>query len=550
CLDHDPRHLFELLRKGEKLAFERKAVFADIIRGDPETALKLAVPREQLQRLPYNIKQHLESWESGFVDIRSMHLCFTKERPSGYIKTTAQFPDGRNFRTWSYGKRSKLHHKNGLAIWGISLGKDLAISEKPVRVINNTNSTGIIEFAGSSISFTSEAERDLVVHQIREAEFNYRGRRGAIHQIKYPVALASSMSADSILKAKYDLNTTKVTFNEALSSAMSKNGSLLQIKDSTENLLILEWLKEQNEEGILFPGRDESNNSVNYVWLGATDNNATMGTIYDEETNTTSQQLEINADEGNWKWLNGEEFSYANWAWDTSNNATKDFVAIDWNDTNGSWVDINETARLPFVIEYDLEIAKIETDLKGIRKVLVVPARFVDETVYYQSAFGGSNVLLTNELGEEIMDQIKADPYEPATKATIQKAMDEVAEFFNRNTDGELKIIPVITPVVTLPHMNGQIRRYIPIEGTSDPNVYDSEGNFSALEEVVIQELPEDPDKPSIEVLAMSAAATASEDWDYEGFAFIGLSSIEIDGISIDTNFSEPPSVALVGGEA
>ena len=63
----------------------------------------------------------------------------------------------------------------------------------------------------------------------------------------------------------------------------------------------------------------------------------------------------------------------------------------------------------------------------------------------------------------------------------------------------------MITPVVTLPHMNGQIRRYIPIEGTTDPNVYDSEGNFSALEEVVIQELPEDPDKPSIEVLARTS---------------------------------------------
>lgn len=550
CSDHDPRFLHQFFTLGEKLAVERKPIFAQIIRGNPKQALELAISPELLNLLPHEITKNLEKWESGFADIRSMHLCFTEEHPGGYIKTTAQFPDGRNFRTWSFGNRSKLHHKNGLAVWGISLGEDLAISDKPVRVTNNADSTGIIEFAGSSISFTSEAQRDLVVHQIREAESNYRGRRGAIHQIKYPVALASSMSADSILKAKYDLNTTKVTFNEALSAAMSKNGSLLQIKDSTENLLILEWLKEQNEEGILFPGRDESNNSVNYVWLGATDNDATMGTIYDEETNTTTQQLEINADEGTWKWLNGEEFSYANWAWDTSNNETKDFAAIDWNDTNGTWVDINETARLPFVIEYDLEIAKIETDLKGIRKVLVVPARFVDETVYYQSAFGGSNVLLTNELGEEIMDQIKADPYEPATKATIQKAMDEVVEFYNRNTDGELKIIPVITSVVTLPHMNGQIRRYIPIEGSSDPNVYDSEGNFSALEEVVIQELPEDPDKPSIEVLAMSAAATASEDWDYEGFAFIGLSSIEIDGSSIDTNFSEPPSVALVGGEA
>ena len=205
---------------------------------------------------------------------------------------------------------------------------------------------------------------------------------------------------------------------------------------------------------------------------------------------------------------------------------------------------------MPFIIEYDLDIAKIETDLKGIRKVLVVPARFVDETVYYKSHFGGSNVLLTNEFDEEVMEQIKADPYEPATRATIQKAMDEVAEFYNRNTDGELKIIPVISPVVTLPHLNGKVRRYISVaDGSAGSNAYDSDGNYTRLEQLVIQELPIDPDKPSIEVLAMSEAASAGEDWDYEGFAFVGLSSIDIIGNSIDTNFSEPPSVALVGGE-
>ena len=267
CTDHDPRYIYRLLDEGEKLAVARKPVFSQILRGNPRQALELAIPQNLLSVLPHRIREHLEQWESGFADIRSMHLCFTKEHPGGYIKTTAQFPDGRNFRTWSFGNRSKLQHKKGLAIWGISL-EDLAISEDPFRVTNNADSTGIIELAGSTISFSSETQRDLVIHEIRKAETHYRGRRGAIYQIKYPVALASSMSADSLLRAKYDLNTTKVTFNEALSVAMSKNGNLLQITDETENRLISKWLKEENENSNLFPGFDESNNSVNYVWLG------------------------------------------------------------------------------------------------------------------------------------------------------------------------------------------------------------------------------------------------------------------------------------------
>ena len=190
------------------------------------------------------------------------------------------------------------------------MGEDFAMAEQPVQILPKTADSGVLKLGGNDIAYNSLAERRLLVHEIKETERRHAGIVGSVHRLKYPIALASSMSADAILTAKYELNATFVTYEEALSAAMARNGYLLQIKDAEENLLVRDWLKEKNDDVILPEGFDESNNSVPYVWLGATDNEDTNGTIFDTENNLTTQTREINASEGNWKWLNGEEWSY------------------------------------------------------------------------------------------------------------------------------------------------------------------------------------------------------------------------------------------------
>ena len=62
-------------------------------------------------------------------------------------------------------------------------------------------------------------------------------------------------------------------------------------------------LKPNNE---LTQGIDEDNVTlIPYVWLGATDNDDTNGTVFDEDANLTTQTRIISANEGDWKWLNG-----------------------------------------------------------------------------------------------------------------------------------------------------------------------------------------------------------------------------------------------------
>ena len=485
----------------------------------------------------------------------SMHHCFDSEQPGGWIKTVATLSGGQNLRAWTFGKRKRLLTQKGLAVWGISLGNDFAMSENAFRVMEIGTEGGKLFFAQGDVAYKTAQQREFLVTHLRPST----RRVGGIKHLKYPLVMGSGSTIDKILAQKYEINSTKVTFQQAVDAAIERNASLLKIDNANENALITTLLKEAYEEETLFEGLDETNNSKTYVWLGATDNEDINGTRFNTDTNTSVQDVDINATEGDWKWLqgNGESITYHNWKWgsnpaDAPDNATKDFAAMDWNATGATWLDINETARLPFIIERDFEIGTQEVDLMGIRKVLVIPARFIDETTAYESALGGSNNPLTNELGESILEELQTDSYEPITKEKIESAMTEVSEFFSRNTDEQLEIVPVISSTVTL-----DLLRYSPVFNFSGVNPYDSEGTLSGVIEITEGDtritLSQDSlDFPiAINLQALSKAAALSDEWNHEGSAFIGVASVTINDVSgfLDTNFSEPPSVEIIGGE-
>ncbi|MDG1355049.1 MAG: C-type lectin domain-containing protein, partial [Opitutales bacterium] len=416
------------------------------------------------------------------------------------------------------------------------------------------NEGGKLFFAKGDVAYKTTQQREFLVKHLRPST----RRVGGINHLEYPLIMGSKITIDQILAQKYEINSTRVTFQQAVNAAMEKNASLLKIDDANENQLIAQLLQQAYEDETFFEGLDENNVSQTYAWIGATDSNGTNGTRYDTDLNTSFQDVDINATEGNWKWLqgNGESITYHNWKWGSNpanapNNATKDFAAMDWNATDATWLDINETARLPFIIEREFEIGTQQVDLMGIRKVLVIPARFIDETTAYESAMGGSNNPLTNELGESILEELQTDSYEPITKEKIESAMAEVSEFFSRNTDEQLDIVPVISSTVTL-----DLLRYSQTFNSFGANPYDSEGTLSGVIEITEgadrMTLSQDGlDYPiAINLQALSKAAALSDEWNHEGSAFIGVASVTIkDSGFLNTNFSEPPSVEIIGGE-
>ena len=526
-------------------------------------ALSLAVPKETIELLPVEISDEMEKWESDFVNISSIYHCFDSELSSGWLQKTASFSDGRKFRAWTYGKRNRLQTTHGIAVWGISLGQDFAISENAYRVESLEGESGKIWFAGGDVAYGNAVEKQFTTNQLQPTV----RRVGGIQSLHYPIILASGSKVEDIITKKYQLSDKRLSFTDALNDALEKNGSLLRIDDENENKLITKYLLKEFEEERLFEGLDEFNETQTYIWIGATDAEDQNGTRYDEENNKTVNGVSINAFEGDgWRWINGkdENISYHNWKWGSvpPHNSTKDYAAMDWNETNGSWVDINETARLPFIIEKNFDLPTQKSDLSGVRKVLVVPARFVDETNTYKSAMGGSNNPLTNELGEGILEELQTDSYEPISRAKIDQAMEEVREFFYRNTDGSLDLVSVVSSTVTLP-----IFRYKVDFDLSESSLYDSEGNLSGLHMIKDGEeaqtlsgatevrtvLGEDYlETPfAINFQALGKSSELSDEWNIGGNAFVGVEKISIDNPLgfLSNNLTEPPKVEIIGGE-
>ena len=98
--------------------------------------------------------------------------------------------------------------------------------------------------------------------------------------------------------------------------------------------------------------------------------------------------------------------------------------------------------------------------------------------------------------------------------------MENISAYYNRISDGELVIIPVISQTVTLP-----FPRYEADPNLNEQSHFDSDGVYTGLAEIIHTELPA-PDDPGIEGNAMILAASLSDDWNYEGPAFIGIERI------------------------
>ena len=530
-IDAETVKLEKFLYLGEELAKKRAKVFQKIIRGDPRKALELALTPGAFKVLPVNVKNHLEQWESDFADISAMHVCFDPKHPGGYINRTATMQDGRKLRAWVFGKRRNLPSIQNLSVWGISMNGDMAISDEPIR-INSISGTKTLIFGGSEHTYSTHSEIKLFEAEVNEAE-----RRSYLHRI--PVAyprLAASSGLTDYYEQKYDLIVNPSTWEEAKKTAEDSNGTLVIINSKLENRFIQSLLDQDQEN---YPGYDDSNNTVDMVWIGATDFEDENSSFYDVEYNS-SRNIELNATEGDWKWLDGTDVgnsAYVNWFNNQEPNSSEDYAAMDWSTSEGTWVDINISYRLPFVIEYQLENepTPITTPIDGHRKVLIVPARFSDEGLNYD----GSSGPLVDEFGNPIYSEIQQDAYEPVSQENLAEAMKQVKDFYLRNSDGTFHLDAVITPTVTIP-----FPKYDYAEGTGDPNLFDTSGDYIKRGTLV-----HDSDYEMLFAwFATEEVAKMDEAWDWDGPAFQGVVEVTVSSISNPQAYETPPVISFSGG--
>ena len=120
------------------------------------------------------------------MDFEAMHVCFDSQHPMGYIKRWVTLPDGEKKRAWVYGKRKGLTTKKGLAVWGISLGDDFAMSEDPYRIVSSEQGDDYLVLGDQKIDFEHDYEKRFMMDEI----INSRRRSGLIsHTIRYPNCL-------------------------------------------------------------------------------------------------------------------------------------------------------------------------------------------------------------------------------------------------------------------------------------------------------------------------------------------------------------------------
>jgi len=598
CLDHDPRYLRGLLLRGERLSRTRAHKLLEIIRGDPEMAIKMAIPEQTAEKLPPAIKKNLEQWESAFANVKTAHSCFSPDHKGCEIRRFAKFKDSRHVRLWTFGKRSGIDTINNLAVWGVTLGDDFAMADTPLRELHKSGNSGLAQLGGNRLSYNTKAELNYFSYLLKDAERRV-GSTNGVKSIDYPAVMGSSNSMGAVLRARYQIVSTPQPFMVAYEDAISKGGTLLKIESLEENDYICELL-----EANVLKGTDNENGDalVPWVWLGATDDENQSGIIYDRAENIM-KDINISASESNWKWLNGQPvdegtfwnfpggvplapfdesanhafLNYTNGEWGRTwgpfpagpRDATQTVTDLNgndheitiigtpsldplilWDPTPGpNIVYTDDGSILPYVIENRLlaDHGRFQDiSLKGIRKVLVIPGRYETETERFLSSFAFStNHLNTNGLGEPIDPEISKQTFIPISTAKLQESMEEVKEFFYNTTDQELELVPVFAPTVTIP-VNISTSA---TEFAGSASNHDSNGTHTGGAVYVFSPYA---DLSSFAEQAKNIAAQESEEYDFYGPAFVGIASIEVNtasGFTGDPNgYEEPPKITLSGG--
>ncbi len=123
-----------LARSGVELARERRVELEQLIRTNPRLALEHAVSDSVRGRLPQEVRGLLEERVSG----RGFFGVLVADNPDAQARevTREVVLNGRRFDAFVYGRRSGEVTRERDTLWGIAIGKSLAVHEEPIRLLS------------------------------------------------------------------------------------------------------------------------------------------------------------------------------------------------------------------------------------------------------------------------------------------------------------------------------------------------------------------------------------------------------------------------------
>jgi len=124
--------------QGVVLAKRRRAALEEIIRNDPESALKDAISGGIRRLLPPEIAMHLEEQVSGRGSLMVRNIC---PAPGTELTTPKKFcvatVNGKQYQAFIYGRRLEQPSREDVPLHGVAVGDFLALSEDPVRILES-----------------------------------------------------------------------------------------------------------------------------------------------------------------------------------------------------------------------------------------------------------------------------------------------------------------------------------------------------------------------------------------------------------------------------
>jgi hypothetical protein len=130
-LSGSPEERKALAIEGKRLAAARRKVLARLIESDPEQALAKAVAMRLRQELPDSVVEQLEERVNDRGDFEVLGIL----GDSGTSIRRFVRTDERKYEAFVYGRRLQQASKVNIPVHGIALANELALDEKPGRVL-------------------------------------------------------------------------------------------------------------------------------------------------------------------------------------------------------------------------------------------------------------------------------------------------------------------------------------------------------------------------------------------------------------------------------
>jgi hypothetical protein len=120
----------------------RAARMRELIRTDPEQAIREALTYSEWIALPEEVRAHVEEPFSVLADIEVVVVC---GEAASETRVTTTFPDLAVMETYVYGRRRETGSKTGVPVQGIRLGHLGALREKSFQSLDRADETAALQ---------------------------------------------------------------------------------------------------------------------------------------------------------------------------------------------------------------------------------------------------------------------------------------------------------------------------------------------------------------------------------------------------------------------